>query len=580
MLKLTFNNKPSDEEYEENCSEGLTLYFDKTKLTDMLVNMEGIMKTNIYMASNKWCALTEGMSNDTHIESFRMGIGTSSDFMRKSLVDYLVEAMKVLGFDDKQINSKLPKTDSGKVSISIPDVLEPLLSEGIGVDVLEPYIEAVHMKKSMSTLTDVYDSMNVNEKGIIEVPYQLERRASGRLYSKNPNVQGFGKEYLKAMTVPNDNYVLVWGDFDQIDLRVMYNTVLKGCKKEVVQIDVNGREVREVYDCDEIFNSCEDKYEAIARFVNMESLTPFDEDKFKEDRKKYKKAILAKNYGQTVQAMAKQVGDMEFAKALTKTINNNPRYASLSRRMKTVANNPDLPSVYTYFGNKRQPPKRVGGTRDSRHNQLMSIPVQGTSNDIVMHMVNSTIREFRKAGVGPADFRVYLVRHDEPIFLLNKKYLHLLHIIEKHTTIQIDDWCPITMSLDIGKYYNVSEKDAYVQYFNTMKFEEPVKGEPRPNGFDPLEESANTESFTATIRRVENDTLTISTNSGSMKRKIDREVHGRFFVHEFISDALGDEVMFPTRVKELTVFYKENVLPNSMLDIYINGAVVYFKEVP
>lgn len=283
---------------------------------------------------------------------------------------------------------------------------------------------------------------------IYSLEYDWVKAMTGRYYTRNDNIQNIPKLYLPCMRSISDDYLLVWGDLDQIDLRVAYYAILSESEED-----------------DVIFKSCDDKYEAVARIIDKKLGRDFNLELFKDNRKKYKTGILARCYGQSLSSLTREVGDADFARMLDNYYKSNKRYMQMYQNADMMCRSYDTIEVYTYFGNCCPVDLTNESTSEGKLKSVLNCPIQSTSNDVIMHMVNKTVREFRDMGVDEDKFRVYMIRHDEPIFMIHKSVLDYLPIIRKNTVMQIDNWGPITMSLDIGTYYTVSEYGEYGHFF-------------------------------------------------------------------------------------------------------------------
>lgn len=508
MLNLTSKDKPDDFEYFSNISYDKRVFFDTAKVL-RTIDIEGSM------------ALTD---RELAIDSLSAGLGYGdldigdiskfggSKLSRGLILDYLASEL-----GDKRMymmKKRDKKTGRETYSMSTSEVLNPMMDAGIAVEFLTNFIAyRKHKKAAGDMLKRVNERFeNTSVQGISSLSYEWTRALSGRMYTRHDNIQNIAKLYLTAMTVPNDDYLLVWGDFDQIDLRVAYYTVISESAED-----------------DKIFNTYDDKYEAIARIIDKRLNREFNIDNFKENRIKYKRGILARCYGQSIQSSIGTVGDKDFAKMLDEYFKANDRYTSWYDSVVSKVDSENV-TVYTYFGHERNVNFNDLTTSDKKIDRLLNCPIQGTSNDIIANMVNKTVRDFRNIGVDEEKFRVYMVRHDEPIFIIHKSCLQYLYLIKRNTVIQVDDWGPITMSLDIGKYYGESQYDEYAEYFGNEDVSAGAVRVQRQDYYHPFNKPIAYRGVSYEIR-YEDFSLYVN----DVEYRIDPRKHIKFQVHEILA---------------------------------------------
>lgn len=453
MLKLVSNEAPSFNQYEDNITSDKRVFFD-TALLSRLIDYEASLEITCGRLAVETLSVEQNL---------RFG-----NLKKETILDYLKREVGESQF-------RLIDTKTKGYSLNKDNILAPLRQSGYAKEFLDNYIpykehqtSSNNMQKKMDRMVNLKPSDNCSNTNIKALTYEVERKATGRYYTKNDNIQNTGKIYSHAHTVPNDDYVLVWGDLDQIDLRVAYYTLISESKED-----------------DIIFEKYDDKYEAFARIMDKKLDREFNLERFTDNRDKYKVGILARTYGLTIGELKKEVEDPEFAVMLNNYFLNNKRYMKYFDHITELFKKTDKEDsivIESYFGFQRSIPLK-GNSLATFQDKCLNAPVQSTSNDIVMGYVNACVDAFRKLGFGPDVFRVYMIRHDEAIFMVHKSALDYLYIVKDFNTIQVDDWSPLTMSLEIGNYYTIDKPELH-KYFEGPKTE--VFKTPRVNRYYPI----------------------------------------------------------------------------------------------
>lgn len=331
------------------------------------------------------------------------------------------------------------------------------------------YITQASKKSKCGKVRNLVDAntnfIGENEFGesVYKLPYSVNEQQNLRCNYSNSDIIAIPTEYNDCISV-EDGYVLAWGDFAQSDFRIAYNLFIRN--------DAN----------DKVMNSYEDKYEALARIVSATNGKPFDLDKFKEDRKLYKRLTLATMYG-TSSSVVKEEAD--FITNFTRFLEMCPRYTEYKRRINDRLDI-NLPMyVEGYFGHVELVPQQYN--RAHSIDKALNTPVQTGTSEIIILTVNRIIDDFRKLGYGPDDFSVYYVRHDEPIFKIKKTVLKDLWVLENASTVLVDEWIPLKLDFHYGYVYKEPDGD----------LEEAIKGiiESSSNKIDTFELESGEASF-------------------------------------------------------------------------------------
>lgn len=548
MLNLTYKDRPSEAEYLTNISHDRRVFFDTKKVRQMMEYEKALAETESDLTLTSFCTGMGDPVLDVGDESKFGGSARSKDLILAYLRSELGKGREyMLSVYDKY-------TRDYRESLSKEEVLKPIMDSGVAVEFLSEFISFREHNKAAKDM-----AKRVRERfeptcvpGIAALTYEYKRAITGRYYTNNDNIQNITKLYLEAMTGLNDDYLLVWGDFDQIDLRVAYYTVISESEED-----------------DVIFEQYPDKYEAMARIIDRKLNREFNLEKFKENRKKYKRGILARCYGQSLRHLIKTVGDKDFATMLDSYYKNNARYSSWYDSVIDLIRTDDYVDIYTYFGNKCAVSLTDCNSSDQKVDRILNCPIQSTSNDIIAHMVNKTVRDMRKAGLTPDQFRVYMIRHDEPIFMIRKDALQYLNLIRRNTIIQVDDWGPLTMTLEIGKYYSVNEYEKYEEYFGDEDIASGAVKVARDGVYVPFDEPSNVAVVKNRIR-FNKDTGVLSIND-EWSFDIDTDRNIMYQVNEGIA-------RFALNEGEVsTIFsYDPSEVPFKLRDIFVNGVTLRF----
>lgn len=429
MLNLSGDMLPDLELYKDNLSADKTVYFDQIKSLHMLKYDKQVLAT-----------LEAGL-----LDYIRTKSGNRiMTLKRDDIIDFLIKYERV------PEGRMLVRDSKGtRISLDRKKVINPLEEAGYAPGFMYWYIPYVEYKSATQNFESFINrasrSAHLSAEGfpLVECSYFLSIASTGRLYYKDENIQAIPKRYLSAMTVPAD-YFLVWGDFAQIDLRVAFHLYLRGNPKY-----------------DEIFRKYDDKYEAVARIIHLVLGQEFNPEQFKKDRNSYKVSVLSRLYDASIDTMLRSNPNVEFVKFLDRFFKEHQYYQKAVRDLKEIIENGVQLEMRDYFGYENT---IAIENQDENFKEAINFPVQSTSNSIVVHLVNSIVRRFREAGFNEDKFRVYLIRHDEPIFMVHKDCAHYLHILKDYSKVQVDDWDELLVDPYFGFSYGEVDNDLMMLY--------------------------------------------------------------------------------------------------------------------
>ena len=171
------------------------------------------------------------MTLDTaHLAQFSDTLAHELDALQQSIqghagVPFNVDSPKQLGdvlFEHLEIPAKVKKTKTGQYPTS-EAVLSKLKDKH---PIVGEVLEYRKLKKLRSTYVEPLPSLLHPETGRVHTTYMQVVAATGRLSSKDPNLQNIpirtaqGREIRKAFVPRSANHVLVAADYSQVELRI------------------------------------------------------------------------------------------------------------------------------------------------------------------------------------------------------------------------------------------------------------------------------------------------------------------------------------------------------------------------
>lgn len=450
---------PDEYAYEDYLAEGNEVY----------VNMEDLTSRLNYLL-----ALQATYRRNIEEHMWVYSCGQVSHFNRDSLLHFLQRYYYV---DE----SDLIHRKTRKLSVDKDQIIKPLMERRIELkDFLGVYLRYTELKSDIQKLSKIRDEfakptelVDKNGNPLHAIGFNYERQATGRYYTKNDGIQNYSKRYTDLLTVP-EGYFLYWSDFHQIDLRVAYETILREKNPEA----------------DTIFQSTEDKYEAMARIMKHKAGETFNLDEFTSKRKAYKVGVLARTYGQAKYQISKATGDSIFAEMLEQYFTQNATYTTYLEKIKTLCLVSGTFTVTDYFGTERT--VTVESNQSRTINVALNTPIQSTSNSIVMHYTNAVLGRFREMGFDADKISLYLNRHDEVVFMIHESMKPYLWMIEDLSTVQVDSWATLTMEPQLGFNYGIENPKLQETLYqniidNSTKFTKGVTHE-RNEQYSPVKE--------------------------------------------------------------------------------------------
>ena len=353
---------------------------------------------------------------------------------RDSIIDYLLD---YAGCPEAYLRK-------GRDKLSIEQKkLQVALSNGIAKNFLPLYMEYASLIKINGGLRNILENCKPDGNAycqgdpLSELHYNVNVAVNMRFNYKNYAIISSIPKTCASCICAEDDYVLVWGDFAQSDLRIGYNTLM--------------RDESNI----EIMNRYEDKYESLARLIDQLNDKDFDLDSFRSERNLYKVYVLETMYG-TRKARIPQ--ETQFVEKLVNFLEKCPKYKDYSSTLDTYLEL-GIP-VYTksYFGHE-QMNQAKGSYNNAIKNFCLNAPIQTGSSEVVIILVNAILDRFYSMGYSEDEVSTYMVRHDEPVFKVHKRVLKDLWVFANFSDVFVDDWMPLRVDFHVGYHYNKIDED-------------------------------------------------------------------------------------------------------------------------
>lgn len=424
MLRLNRNSKVDFDKYLSNLSYMGSVYYNLDKITYPL---------------SRSVLLRNSLSDYIYRFLLESSGGRTVGIKRDSIIGYLTNVCKV---PKSMLEARKNDGDGVYYSTSIDAKhLEAVRDRGFAVEFIDMWLKYTSLTSQIGLIEGLirrrdFDNTLKNSKGqtLYGVGHEINYSDAYRTYYKNFSHQQVPRSYLTALDAPA-GYTMVKGDFEQSDLKIVYNLLLK----DKSNVDIMFR--------------YPDSYEGVARLVEGDS---FDLEVFKENRNLYKQNTLSPVYGGT-SATTKQAQDViDRVNNYLGTLNVYQEFRKRIER-KIDCNLPVV--VNTYFGNSIE----ISGFKN--HKQIMdtalNVPGQAGTSEVVVMCANSIMDKFAECGITQENGGIYLYlnRHDELVFLVKNEHLDHSWIFQDHEDIIIEGWMPLKISFSFSDNYSIDNDE-------------------------------------------------------------------------------------------------------------------------
>lgn len=380
----------------------------------------GILSEKIYELENKLVPVIEQMQKDgiglnlNKLEKLNQEFSKKLSDLEKKIYKLAGETFNINSpqqlstvlFSKLKLEVKgLKKTPGKVISTAAPELIK-LKGQHPVIDLIIEYRELAKLK---STYTESLPKLVDLDDGRLHTQFDQLGTATGRLSSKNPNLQNIpiktelGNEIRKAF-VAGKGFLFLSSDYSQLELRIVASLAED---KKMIDILKAGWDIHSAT-ASEVFE------------VPLEKVTP-------KMRKSAKALNFGVIYGMSVHGFAQAAG-IEYEKAkifIKKYFEEFKGVADYIEKIKKSVSQKGF--AETLFGRKRFLPEINSSAWDLRaaaERAAINFPVQGTAADLVkMAMVQianrlSLIANGKEAGHKPQSIRhkLLLQVHDELLF--------------------------------------------------------------------------------------------------------------------------------------------------------------------
>ena len=346
-----------------------------------------------------------------------------------------ISSPKQLGevlFDRMKLDPNAKKTKTKQYSTS-EETLQKLSDKH---PIIQDILEFRSLKKLLSTYIEALPKLINHKTGKIHTSYQQAVASTGRLSSKNPNLQNIpireerGREIRKAFIPSNQDHVLLAADYSQIELRIMahlsQDTNMIQAFKDNVDIHTT----------------------TAAKIFHVENL----DDVTSDQRRKAKTANFGIIYGISAFGLSQRlnVPRTEAKQLIDEYFNGFPKVKEYMD--KSIAMAREKGYVETMMGRRNilnDINSRNGIVRGNAERYAINAPIQGSAADIIKLAMIDIYSEFRKKKY---QSKMILQVHDELVFDVYKPELdEIKEVIRVKMENAVKLSIPLTVDIGTGE---------------------------------------------------------------------------------------------------------------------------------
>ena len=349
-------------------------------------------------------------------------------------VEFNLDSPKQLGsilFETLVITDKAKKTKTGQYQTG-EDVLKKLSDTHPIVPLI---IEYRKLKKLKSTYVEPLPKLIHSKTGRIHTSYMQTVASTGRLSSKDPNLQNIpirteaGRRIRKAFIPKDSNHILLGADYSQIELRVAAAMSKDPglCDAFLNNQDVHSATASKVFD------------------VRLEEVTS-------EQRSQAKAVNFGILYGQGVFGLAEELG-IKRQRAKEIIASYNEQFNTLEAFTKScIKLAREKEYAETIMGRRRKLPgvnSNNGMVKAFAERNAVNAPIQGSAADIIKVAMVKLFNELEK---GDWKAKIIMQVHDELVLDVPKDELELLKpIVRECMESAVEIIVPLIVDMKSGE---------------------------------------------------------------------------------------------------------------------------------
>jgi len=372
------------------------------------------------------------------LESYNVDLGLQLDTLQDQIlkeagIEFNIDSPKQLGeilFEKLAITQKAKKTKTGQYQTG-EDVLKKLADLH---PIVPNILEYRKLKKLKSTYVEPLPKLVHPKTGRIHTSYMQTVASTGRLSSKDPNLQNIpirteaGRQIRKAFIPSDSDHVLLGADYSQVELRVA-----AAMSKDPGLCDA--------------FKKGQDIHSATAAKVFGVPL----EDVTREQRSQAKAVNFGILYGQGAFGLAEELG-IKRAEAKAIIIAYHEQFATLGAFTKLCIDQArENGYAETIMGRRRKLPginSNNGMVKAFAERNAVNAPIQGSAADIIKVAMVNLARELDEGG-----WRSKLIMqvHDELVLDVPKSELkEIMPVVRRCMEDAVELNVPLLVDINYG----------------------------------------------------------------------------------------------------------------------------------